>query len=86
MIAVSPDPLANASGLKGKLSLEFEVYSDKDGALAKALGVWDADNEVAKPASFIVNSARDIVFKKVGLNKNDRPSVDDLIKAAAGAN
>ena len=84
-MAVSPDPVAKAAELKAKLKLSFEVYSDKDGAISKALGVWDAEAEVSKPATFIVSSERDIVFKHVGLDKADRPTVDDILKAAAGS-
>ncbi len=83
MVAVSVDPPDANAKLAKRLNLsKFQLYADVGGNAAQAWKVWDAKTEIALAATFIVAKGGKVRYRYVGANKSDRPSVDDLLKAA----
>lgn len=82
---VSVDAPAKAAELKQKLSLSYPVLSDPNGKVARRWGVLDESTEIAKPATFMVKKGGQIIYRKVGMNPDDRPHADDLVKRAGKA-
>jgi len=83
VVAISVDPAATNAKLAKRLSLShFQLYADTDGKAAQAWKVWDSKTEIALAASFIVDSKGNVIYRYIGANKADRPTVDALIAAA----
>jgi peroxiredoxin len=81
IIAVSTDTPEDATALKAKLGLAFDIYSDPDLQTIGKWGVADYGANVAKPATFIIQPGGAITFRKVGASQTDRPSVAELLSA-----
>ncbi len=59
--------------------MKFPLLTDAEGVVAQAYGVWDADTEIALAATFVVASGGKIVYRMIGADKTDRPSVDQVL-------
>ena len=82
-MAVSVDGPAKAKALAKRLAVtSYPLYSDRGGVASRTWGVFDANTDISKVASFIIDAGGAIRFRHVGTNKRDRPSIDALIKAA----
>jgi peroxiredoxin len=79
--AISADTVADAKLLHDKLALTFDLFSDDKLEVISKWGVEDYDTNVAKPATFIVETGGAISFRKIGTTQADRPTVDQLIAA-----
>jgi len=58
---------------------QFALYADPDRTVIKAWGVADPDNEIAVPATFIVDVDGKIRYVHVGEDKTDRPVMKDVL-------
>lgn len=68
--------------LKKRLGITaFDLYTDKGGAASQAWKVWDAETEISLAASFVVEPGGKVIFRFVGADKTDRPSVDAILAA-----
>lgn len=54
VVALSVDPVANNRVLADKLGVTFPILSDPRATTIRAYGVYDAENEIAWPAVFVV--------------------------------
>jgi peroxiredoxin len=80
-VAISVDgPDAN-NALAKRLSVKFPLLSDAEGVAAQAYGVWDSETEIALAATFVVAKGGKIVYRMIGKDKTDRPSVDQVLGA-----
>lgn len=79
VIAVSTDTPEDATALKAKMGLTFDVYSDTELKTIAKWGVADYGTNIAKPATFVIQKGGAITFKKIGDSTNDRPSVDEVL-------
>ncbi len=66
---------------EGGKPIAFPVLADRGGATAKAYGVYDADAEIALPATFVVGRDGSIVWQHVGDTIADRAAEDEIIAA-----
>lgn len=81
LVAISSDTPADASAMKTKLALGFELYSDADLAVITKWGVEDFGQGIARPATFIVQPGGAITFRKIGEKPEDRPSSQQILDA-----
>jgi peroxiredoxin len=79
VVAVSTDKAEDASALRQHLNLTFDLYSDPDMTAIQKWGIADFGAGIAKPATFIVQPGGAIVYRRVGANETDRPSVDEIL-------
>lgn len=80
-MAVSADADADAKALHEKLALSFPIVSDADLAVTKAYGVVEDGKEHPRPASFVLDANRKVLFAHDGRNPADRPTIQDLLDA-----
>ncbi len=73
LYAVSVDDAATAGKMVGELGLEYPVLSDPGGGVARAWGVLDETNGIAKPATFLIARGGGIAHKDVGHSPSDQP-------------
>lgn len=78
VVAVSVDDADDSAALRDKLGLDFELYRDP-GDLGRAYGVFDDDTEIHLAATFVIARGGKVVFKYVGADKTDRPTVQALL-------
>ena len=83
--AVSADSPAESRALAERLGIGLPLYSDAEGAAARAYGVWDADDEIALPATFVIARGGRLVYRYVGTSKSDRPPVSEILTALESA-
>ena len=82
--AIAVDPIENNAAMVEKLLLPFPILSDPEGRVMKEYGVWsDGEGGLARPAIFLVQPDRTVVFSYVGEDYADRPSDDELFGAVA---
>lgn len=81
IVAISSDPVADATSMHDKLGLNFDLYSDPELAVIAKWGVEDYGSGIARPATFVVEPGGAISFRKVGTKPEDRPTVDQLLAA-----
>jgi peroxiredoxin len=63
------------------LATHFPLLSDTSGAAAKAFATWDEKPEIARVATFLIAKGGQLLYRKVGADKKDRPSVDEVLRA-----
>jgi peroxiredoxin len=80
MIAISADPPAETAATADTLHAWYLLGSDEHLAVIRKWGVADPRGPYARPATFVVKGG-DIVWRHVGQNKKDRPSVDEILRA-----
>ncbi len=81
VVAVSSDSTTDATALRDKLGLGFELYSDPELAVITKWGVEDYGAGISRPATFVVAAGGAIKYRKVGESPVDRPSIDELLAA-----
>ena len=69
--------------VKGKAMPEnFDLLLDPDYTFANQYGLrWDAKNETAYPSTFVLNTARKVLFVKVSREHGDRAKIEDILAA-----
>jgi peroxiredoxin len=81
VVGISNEPGSEATALRTKLALGFELYSDPDLAVITKWGVADHGAGIARPATFVVEPGGAISYSKVGDNPADQPSMEEIIAA-----
>lgn len=81
VVAISTDSPDDAGALHDRLGLHFDLYSDPELHVIQSWGVADFDQNIARPSTFIVAPGGGILYRHIGQNQTDRPSVDELVKA-----
>ena len=88
VILVYPGPadgLAKHAGqfIRGKtLPDNFYLVIDPDYEFTKAYGLrWDAKNETAYPATFVIDATQTVRFAKISQWHGDRASADEVLEA-----
>ncbi len=80
LVAVSVDA-DDPKLMMEKTGVNFSLYADPTHQATKTWGAYDADNEIAHPATFVVDGKGHIVYRYVGESKDDRPAFDDALAA-----
>ncbi len=79
---ISADPAAKSLALEKRLGITaFDLYSDHDGAASRAWDIYDEDTEIALAATFVVDRGGKVLYRYVGADKADRPSIDAILSA-----
>jgi peroxiredoxin len=78
-VAVSSDP-EDPPKMRAKAGVTFQVYADPDLAAITKWGVLDEGNDIALPATFIVDTTGRIVFRYIGENASDRVLLKVILK------
>lgn len=73
--AAAEDP----AEMREKTGVGFPLYADPDRAAIESWGVLDAENEIARPAIFVVDRDGAIVYAYVGKDKSDRPVFAEVL-------
>ena len=63
-----------------EMKLTYPVLSDASRATIAAWGVLNPQEGISRPAMFIVNKQGKIVWKYVGTDASDRPSMATVLK------
>ncbi len=74
------DSTAKAKEFAELLGLSFPTYSDPGAAVIKRWGIYDAEHEIAVPATFIVNGSGKIIWSYIGKKASDRPAPETIEK------
>lgn len=80
LVAISVDELAANRALTDKLGLGFPILSDPKAEATRAFGVFDADNEVAWPAIFIIDKDGTVVKRWLADTYSQRVATDDVLR------
>ena len=78
ILAVSADNLEGAEGAAHQWGAPFPILSDSDRAVINDYGVL-ADNNIAKPSTFIIDKSGVIRWKYVG-STGDRPEPETVLQ------
>ncbi len=62
-----------------RLALAFPLLSDDDRATIRAYDVIDEENDIAKPATFVLDADGVIRWKYVGGSPTDRPGLGTIL-------
>ena len=81
ILAISIDPVEQNEALAAKLKLPFQVLSDEDAKVIRRYGVYDAKNEIAYPATFVVGKSGAAEFISAGRDYADRPLFSEVLSA-----
>ena len=81
---VSVDPPDDNARLVGKLRLPFPLLSDPRGELTKRLGLWDEEEDVAKPSVAVLDRSGEIRYLYSGSDPTDRPGAEEVLAALKG--
>ncbi len=79
IVAVSTDTPEDASALRDKLGLSFELYVDPQLEMITKWGVADTSTNIARPSTFIIEQGGTISFRRVGDKTSQRPSAQELL-------
>lgn len=74
MVAISADELTDSQDLAKKLGLTFPLISDVALELIKRWGVFDAGNEIAWPAIFLVDAKGTVRWRSLLESYKVRPA------------
>lgn len=73
-------PQTNAK-LAQRLDVAFPILSDAELTAIRAFGIEDVGNDLALPATFVIDAAGTIKMVYVGENVRDRPDIDAILAA-----
>ena len=81
MLAISTDDLPGAQAMVAKAGAGFPVLSDGDTGVVAAYGLYNlrGDN-VAAPATFIIDRGGIVRWSRVSANAGDRPTAGEIIE------
>jgi peroxiredoxin len=83
MIAVSADTPADGQKLATELGLSYPILSDVYKTFIKQYGVLHPTEGIARPSMFLVNKDGKVVWKYVGNDATDRPTIDAVLQQVA---
>lgn len=82
LLAVSADPPADSADFIAEQGITVPLLSDPDLAVITAYGVAMDGEDIAVPATFIVDGGKQIHWRYIGENMTDRPPEEALLEQA----
>jgi peroxiredoxin len=81
IVAISNDSTYKSSLLKTFLHLPFPVLADEDSSLITKLNLLTSYHEksVSKPAIFIIDENKNIIWQHIGTDYDDIPSATEIM-------
>jgi len=80
IVSLSTDSPLNTSILFTYLKSKFPLLSDQGWKIFKMFGFKKTASKKIKPAVFLINPKKEIVYSYVGQDKDDRPTIKELLK------
>ena len=84
VVGISVDPPQNNVRMVGKLRLPFPLLSDPRAELVTRLGLWDPEDQVARPSILVVDRSGEVRYLYSGADFADRPGDDGVFGALEG--
>ena len=84
-MAVSVDAVEDSQGLARRLGLGFPIVADTDRSLTKGFGLYDADNDIAWPAVFVLDREGAVSWRSFEETYKERVPIEEIIHATAEA-
>jgi peroxiredoxin len=81
LVAISVDPPAVSDKLAAGHGFTFPIAADEDGAVMKAFGVFDPENEIAWPSIFVIEKDRTVSWRWIADVYMKRPPASDVVSA-----
>jgi len=81
VLPVSVDPLDKSQALIDRLTLPFPLGLDVDRSVTRAFGVYDAENDIAWPAIFIIAQSGEIRWRSLAETYPVRPAAQVILDA-----
>ena len=82
MVAISADTQEDSAEFIADKGITVPLLSDPDLKVINAYGVAMAGEDIAVPASFIIDGEKSTHWRYVGENMTDRPSEEELLEKA----
>ena len=80
LAAVSMDGVSDAAEMARLAGTEYPILADPQGEAVRGYGVYNLlGDKVATPAAFIISAQGNILWRYVGQNIADRPTVEDIL-------
>jgi peroxiredoxin len=80
LAALAVQDVPRARTMADVVQAGFPILADADHAVAAAYGVYNLLGDgVATPAVFVIDPAGNVFWSYVGKNRDDRPSVDEIL-------
>ncbi len=86
VVGISVDPPQNNARMVGKLRLPFPLLSDPRAELVTRLGLWDPEDQVARPSILVVDRSGEVRYLYSGADFADRPGDAEVFGALEGLN
>lgn len=80
-MAISSGSPREATELAARLGVAFPLIADTDLSVTKAYGTMEPGTAHPRPATFVLDEDRAVLFRHVGANAADRPSIEDVLAA-----
>jgi len=77
--AISAEGAEDSAPLRQKLGLSFELWTDADLKLTRAMGIADGENGVPWPAVYVVNKGGVVRWRWVAQTYKLRPSAQEVL-------
>lgn len=85
IVAVSVDGASDAGEMVSHVNATYPVLADPSKQTAKDYGVFDLlDDDVAAPATFIIDNNGRIIWLHIGRDAGDRPTAEGLLEVLGG--
>jgi peroxiredoxin len=85
IVAISVDSPEDNRDFRGKWGITLPLLSDVDMTVISAYGLAMEGNDIAVPATFIIDSKQIIRWQHVSETQMDRPDADEVLKLAGEA-
>jgi peroxiredoxin len=82
---VSADDPAGGAKLRDRINLTVPIFGDPSLRAIRAWGVEDTENEIARPATFVIDASGTVTYAHIGDDKRDRPGWDEVLDALRAA-
>lgn len=80
MVAISADPLTVVDSTQRALQITYPLLSDKDREAIDAYNIIDpSDTEIARPATYVIDSEGRVAWKYLDTRTGDRIETDLIL-------
>ena len=80
VLAISLDEGIVQTRTSEKINKKFPILLDPDAKVVNQFKVYNPEDKLSRPASFVIGPDARVVYQKVGRSLTDRPSVDTILE------
>src|SRR5438067_11491370 len=81
IVGLSVDGVARNKAMVSKLILPFPMLADPDASVIAAYGVYQENEQRARPAAFVIGRDLSVAYRYVERDVADRPLTKELLSA-----